>query len=136
MNRNFAGMPFGPQIKLRERVDIMKKVKNACKGMQGELQGKFYAHSTMSEEKKRQLEDDDLIFDEGDRLRASGGFNRDWPEGRAIFHNNLKTLLVWVNEEDHVRIISMQKGHDIKSIFARLCAASEVIEKESKYAYD
>jgi len=25
---------------------------------------------------------------------------RDWPEGRGIFHNKAKTALVWVNEED------------------------------------
>jgi len=25
---------------------------------------------------------------------------RDWPEGRGIFHNAAKTALVWVNEED------------------------------------
>ena len=35
---------------------------------------------------------------------------RDWPEGRGIFHNIDKTFLVWVNEEDQLRIISMQKG--------------------------
>ena len=35
---------------------------------------------------------------------------RDWPEGRGIFHNKDKTFLVWVNEEDQLRIISMQKG--------------------------
>ena len=39
---------------------------------------------------------------------------RDWPEGRGIFHNAEKTFLVWVNEEDQLRIISMQKGGDVK----------------------
>lgn len=34
---------------------------------------------------------------------------RDWPEGRGIFHNKDKTFLVWVNEEDQLRIISMQQ---------------------------
>jgi protein-arginine kinase len=33
---------------------------------------------------------------------------RNWPEGRGIFHNKDKTALVWVNEEDQLRIISMQ----------------------------
>ena len=39
---------------------------------------------------------------------------RDWPEGRGIFHNAEKTFLVWVNEEDQLRIISMQKGGDVR----------------------
>merc|ERR1719435_842032 len=35
---------------------------------------------------------------------------RDWPEGRGIFHNAAKTFLIWVNEEDQLRIISMENG--------------------------
>ena len=38
------------------------------------------------------------------------GMERDWPEGRGIFHNKDKTFLTWVNEEDQLRIISMQSG--------------------------
>jgi arginine kinase len=37
---------------------------------------------------------------EGDRFLEACNLNRDWPEGRGIFHNNDKTFLVWVNEED------------------------------------
>jgi len=28
------------------------------------------------------------------------GLNRDWPSGRGIFHNDKKSFLIWVNEED------------------------------------
>ena len=45
---------------------------------------------------------------------------RDWPEGRGIFHNESKTFLLWVNEEDQLRIISMQNGGDVKGVFERL----------------
>ena len=45
---------------------------------------------------------------------------RDWPEGRGIFHNAAKTFLLWVNEEDQMRIISMEKGGDVKGVFSRL----------------
>jgi len=44
----------------------------------------------------------------------AAGLNRDWPESRGIFHNDNKTFLVWVNEEDEFRIISMQDGGNIK----------------------
>ena len=44
---------------------------------------------------------------------------RDWPEGRGIFHNAAKTFLTWVNEEDQLRIISMQKGEWCFSISTR-----------------
>ncbi len=36
-------------------------------------------------------------------------------------HNDAKTFLVWVNEEDHTRMISMEKGGDMKAVFKRFC---------------
>jgi creatine kinase/arginine kinase len=62
--------------------------------------------------------------------------NRDWPSGRGIFHNNDKTFLVWINEEDQLRIISMQPGADLKEVFDRLCRAAAAIEKVAKFAHD
>ena len=62
--------------------------------------------------------------------------NRDWPEGRGIFHNNEKTFLVWVNEEDQLRIISMQQGADIGAVFTRLSKAVAKIEKVAEFAHD
>jgi len=48
------------------------------------------------------------------------GLNRQWPNSRGIYHNDDKTFLCWVNEEDQFRIISMQEGGDIKAVFERL----------------
>ncbi len=62
--------------------------------------------------------------------------NRDWPSGRGIFHNDDKAFLVWVNEEDQLRIISMQKGADIGAVFERLSRAAAHIETVSKFAHD
>ena len=64
------------------------------------------------------------------------GVNRDWPEGRGIFHNNDKTFLVWVNEEDQLRIISMQQGADLHAVFERLSRAASAIEKIAKFSHD
>jgi len=36
-------------------------------------------------------------------------------------HNNDKNFLVWINEEDHCRIISMEQGGNLKGTFARFC---------------
>ena len=62
--------------------------------------------------------------------------NRDWPSGRGIFHNNDKTFLVWVNEEDQLRIISMQPGADIGQVFERLSRAAAAIEKIAKFSHN
>merc|ERR1711983_85907 len=61
---------------------------------------------------------------------------RDWPEGRGIFHNEAKTFLVWVNEEDQLRIISMEKGGDVKNVFERLARGIEAVQKSIKEESD
>ena len=52
---------------------------------------------------------------------------RDWPEGRGIFHNEAKTFLLWVNEEDQTRIISMEQGGDVKGVFERLARGIKAV---------
>ena len=51
---------------------------------------------------------------QGDLAGTYFGMENEWPKGRGIFHNKEKTFLTWVNEEDQLRIISMQKGGDVK----------------------
>ena len=43
---------------------------------------------------------------------------------------------MWVNEEDQLRIISMQPGADIHAVFDRLCRAAAAIEEVCSFAHD
>ena len=45
-----------------------------------------------------------------------GGFGTDWPFGRGIWLSNDKTKMIWVGEEDHLRIISIVKGNDLGAV--------------------
>merc|ERR1719412_1193556 len=93
----------------------------------------------MDKKTQKQLIEDHFLFKEGDKYLAACGLNRDWPNGRGIFHNDEKTFLVWVNEEDQLRIISMQKGGDVKAVFERLALGIQAVEdsvmKESGRAF-
>merc|ERR1712176_1473963 len=42
-------------------------------------------------------------------------------------HLDAKTFLMWVNEEDQPRIISMEKGGDVKGVFARLARGIKAV---------
>ena len=71
-------------------------------------------------------------------MLLSSGCGRHWPDGRGIFHNEAENFLVWVNEEDHMRIISMQKGPAIVEIFTRFskaCAQIEEVIKKEGYSF-
>merc|ERR1712157_221275 len=55
------------------------------------------------------------LFQEPDStLLLSSGCGRHWPDARGIFHNHDENLFVWVNEEDQMRIVSMEKGANVK----------------------
>jgi creatine kinase/arginine kinase len=90
----------------------------------------------MSDKVKQTLIEDHFLFKAGDRFLEDAGLNRNWPKGRGIYHNKDKTFLVWVNEEDQLRIISMQSGGDIKEVFSRLVTAIKELEKKMKFSYN
>jgi creatine kinase/arginine kinase len=136
VGRNLAGYPLGPGVTKEQRLEIMNKVVDACSKFEGDLAGTFYPLEGMSEDVRQQLVADHFLFKEGDRFLKACNLNRDWPSGRGIFHNDAKTFLVWVNEEDQLRIISMQKGAGIAEVFDRLCRAATAIEKIAKFAHD
>lgn len=136
VGRNLADFPLGPGVTKEQRLEIMNAVVKACADFTGDLAGKFYPLEGMSKEDQDELVAAHFLFKEGDRFLEACGLNRNWPSGRGIFHNNEKTFLVWVNEEDQLRIISMQNGADIHAVFDRLSRAASAIEKVAKFAHD
>lgn len=136
VGRNLAEYPLGPAVTKEERLEIEDKVTKALSNFKGDLKGKYYSLGKMSASEKKELIEDHFLFKEGDKYLESSGLERNWPEGRGIFHNEDKTFLVWVNEEDQLRIISMQPGSDIRQVFERLSRAVTEIEKVSKFAHD
>lgn len=110
------------------------QVSSTLTGLKGELAGKYYPLTGMSKTDQQQLIDDHFLFKEGDRFLQAANACRFWPTGRGIYHNNNKTFLVWINEEDHLRIISMQPGGDLGEIYKRLVTAVKEIEKKMKFA--
>ncbi len=135
VGRNIANLPLGPAITKEQRNEVEKQVSTSLKSMSGKLSGTYYPLNGMSKEISDGLIADHFLFKAGDRFLEAAGLNRDWPEGRGIFHNDEKTFLVWINEEDQLRIISMQMGGDIKEVFTRLTTAINEIEKTVKFSY-
>jgi arginine kinase len=117
-------------------LEVEERVAEALHSFEGDLKGTYYQLGSLLEEDKQKLINDHFLFKEGDRFLEAAGLNRDWPEGRGIYHNNELNFLVWVNEEDQLRIISMQNGADIGAVFDRLARACAHIEKTVKFAHD
>jgi creatine kinase/arginine kinase len=133
VGRNFLEFPLGSNISKKDRDEVESRAKDALESLT--CKGKYYSLESMSEADRDLLIKEHFLFKEGDRFLEAAGLNRDWPSGRGIYHNEEKTFLVWVNEEDQLRIISMQKGGDIKEVFARLVQFLGEIEDKISFSY-
>merc|ERR1712224_343886 len=84
----------------------------------------------MSHEKEEELRNNGNLFQEPDStLLLSSGCGRHWPDARGIFHNDAQNFFVWVNEEDQMRIVSMEKGDNVKAIFKRFANATKAVQE-------
>jgi len=135
VGRSIDGFGLSPGITKQQRLDVEDLMKKAFGNLEGDLAGTYFPLTGMVEKVRQQLVDDHFLFVSGDKNLIASGMERDWPEGRGIFHNKDKTFLTWVNEEDQLRIISMQKGGDVRGVFDRLArgiaAVGESVKKES-----
>lgn len=134
--RSMQGYPFNPCLTEAQYKEMEEKVSATLSGLEGELKGKFYPLTGMEKSVQQQLIDDHFLFKEGDRFLQAANACRFWPTGRGIYHNDNKTFLVWCNEEDHLRIISMQMGGDLGEVYRRLVGAVNEIEKRVPFSHD
>merc|ERR1712013_711967 len=127
VGRNLEGFGLSPGITKANRLEFENMMKTAFASLTGDLAGSYYPLTGMDEEVRQQLVDDHFLFMSGDPNLKVAGMERDWPEGRGIFHNKDKTFLTWVNEEDQLRIISMQMGGDVRAVFDRLARGIKAV---------
>lgn len=135
--RSFQGYPFNPCLTEANYLEMESKVKKVFDELQDpELQGTYYPLLGMTKEVQNQLIADHFLFKEGDRFLQAANACRYWPAGRGIYHNNNKTFLVWVNEEDHLRIISMQNGGNVGAVLERLIKGAKAIQAQAPFSRD
>lgn len=141
--RNLAGFPFTPIISSNDRRKVENQIIESLQNIEPPFIGKY------NPIKKYEICDEELVsyinkkkqnievkfkssFRKGDRFQESAGINRDWPDNRGVFESNDKKFMVWVNEEDHLRIISIDQTGNITEVFNRLIKAIDIIQKKLK----
>lgn len=132
--RNIAGYSLPCGATETDRAEVERVLKQAFSGLTGELAGTYYELGGLSEEQREFLLSKGFLFQipSARNLLTGAGAARSWPNNRGIFHNEAQTALCWVNEEDHCRIISMEMGGDIPSVFTRFCALSEAMKASAE----
>jgi len=135
--RSVKGLPLPPSCSFEQRRETERVVANGLKKLDGELKGTYYPlcgsksmEGAMDNEKEEKLRSNGNLFQEPDStLLLSSGCGRHWPDARGIFHNEAENFFVWVNEEDQMRIVSMEKGDNITAIFTRFANATKAVRE-------
>eukprot|EP00755_Sulcionema_specki_P021269 Sspe_Gene.13126::Locus_4503_Transcript_1_1_Confidence_1.000_Length_1545::g.13126::m.13126/K00933/E2.7.3.2; creatine kinase len=141
--RSVRGIRLPPAIGFEERRELERVCVKGLLNLKGDLKGEYFPlHGSrsyapvmggMTEAKEKDLREAGNLFQEPDStLLLSSGMGRHWPDARGIFHNTAKNFFVWVGEEDHLRIVSMQKGDNIKQVFNRFATACNEVQKVLK----
>jgi len=149
--RSVRGFMLPPTISFEDRRRLEALCVKGLLSMQGDLKGDYYPlngsksyppkPNGMSIEQEEALRKCGNLFQEPDStLLLASGMGRHWPDGRGVFHNDLNNLFVWVGEEDHLRIVSMQgsrdsptaEGKNIKEVTARFIRACDEVQKVLK----
>lgn len=136
--RSVRGLPLPPACSFEQRREIERVIVNGLRKLGGELKGQYFGlfgsksveGAAMDKEKQEKLRKNGNLFQEPDStLLLSSGCGRHWPDARGIFHNEEENFFVWVNEEDHMRIVSMEQGDNIRAIFTRFANATRAVQE-------
>jgi len=130
--RNLGFFPLNPGGTRETRLEIATLMGKVFEELKGDLAGAFFLHSSMTDDQRKGLIADHFLFRGADAMQAASGYHEHWPLGRGIFHNKQKTFLLWINEGDHLRIISMENGGDVVGVAQRLHDGIKAIEEGLK----
>jgi len=131
--RSIRGLGLPTHCTRAERREVERILSTACGKLTGDLAGTYQSLKNMTDDAIDKLIDEHLLYDKPvSPLLISAGMARDWPDGRGVYLSADKKLVVWVNEEDHARIISMQLGGSMGETWSRFCRAINDIEKIMK----
>merc|ERR1711935_613637 len=77
----------------------------------------------------QKLVDEHIMFKDmaADSYLASAGIASDWPHGRGCYVSEDRGFIIWVGEEDHLRIMCMKKASVLNDVFDRLKEALDVV---------
>lgn len=135
--RNVSTFPLTGAMNRKQRLELEKIAVNAFEELRNDpafggtylsiTPGSLYEISPA--EYDRRVEAHQMFKDmSSDRFLNAAGISADWPYGRGMYVSADEDFLVWVGEEDHLRVIAMQKGGDLGAIFERLRTGLERLE--------
>lgn len=136
--RSLNGVRFPSKMSRLERRQVSSLIRDCCNSLQSTpyRNGVYVPILEMTTDQNHNLIQRHLLFDNPNSWTIACGLGRDWPDGRAIYANvsNLTTqtpdFMIWINEEDHLRIMCLRSGGDIQGVFTTVMNGVRELERE------
>jgi creatine kinase len=133
--RNISNFLLTPNMSKEERKDvenIFKKVFDNLNEQNSDFSGEYHTLEKIINEceKYNDSTTKGLIFQIpfGNLLLSCGSAN-DYPNNRGVYINHLKNISIWINEEDHCRIMCVENNSDIIATFNKFTSLLNSVEK-------
>eukprot|EP00466_Bigelowiella_natans_P001107 jgi/Bigna1/54388/estExt_Genewise1Plus.C_320104 len=135
--RNLKKFPLPGAMTKEDRVQMEKDLQKVFDKLIADEKfgGKYVSitpgHPSFIDKKEYDsLVKDHIMFKDmsADKYLLDAGIARDWPFGRGCYISADRGFVIWVGEEDHLRIMAMAKGTLLNVVFDRLKAAIDYIE--------
>eukprot|EP00928_Gymnodinium_smaydae_P047607 TRINITY_DN3178_c0_g3_i1.p1 TRINITY_DN3178_c0_g3~~TRINITY_DN3178_c0_g3_i1.p1 ORF type:complete len:1549 (+),score=230.12 TRINITY_DN3178_c0_g3_i1:132-4649(+) len=135
--RDLSGAPFLPAVSFEQRREVEATLATALLSMGGPLAGEYFPLAGsfsfagkpggLTPEQEEELHQAKLLFRPPDSTAAlSTGVGRHWPDARGVFVSHSRHFSAWINEEEHLRVISMRPGDAVQEAF---CEAYDALSK-------
>jgi creatine kinase len=143
VGRNLADFPLPGAMTKDDRINLENRMIDAFKNLIDDenFGGHYYSITPgnpffIDESKYQELVSAHIMFKDmsNDSYLNSAGISSNWPYGRGCYVSEDKEFIVWVGEEDHLRIMCMMKGTVLNSVFDRLQKAEKIVEQYCKFA--
>ena len=138
VGRNLANYPLPGAMDKEDRVNMEKDMIKVFKELMEdqEFGGNYYSLTPgspfqVSEKFYKHLVASHIMFKDmsADTYLSSAGIASEWPFGRGCYVSSDKQFIVWVGEEDHLRIMCMKRGTVLNEVFDRLKVACDAVER-------
>lgn len=137
VGRNLADFPLPGAMSEDDRVQLEKKMCAAFDQLQAmpEYGGRYYSLTEghpdkVSAEAYEKLVAEHIMFKDmsNDSYLSASGISSDWPSGRGCYVSEDRGFIIWVGEEDHLRLMCMERGTILNNVFDRLHSALKVVD--------
>lgn len=136
VGRNLADFPLPGAMTQEDRVALETRMMAAFDKLiaNPEYGGAYHSltpgnPNEISAEAYQDLVDAHVMFKDmsNDRYLVAAGIAGDWPYGRGCYVSQDRGFIIWVGEEDHLRIMCMERGTVLNRVFDRLKTALDVV---------